>query len=170
MSKTNMEETTIVVLFKNYEDLECDEREIAADFQREWDEANAAFDLVRKTILADETMLAKRDVPAYEPPPGLRHLKNPKSRAALDALDPGLCEKLDALVADAAATHAEHVRLKRTLDIEFAKRQAVQTMKAAHQAALGKHSERMFGFGKLAKRSVRFASAQASKNYGPAAS
>jgi len=160
-------ETNIVVLFKTFEDLQRDEDEIVADFQREWDDANAAFDLTYKTITADEAALTKWAAPAYEPPP--HFLKNPQRRAALNALDSKLCAKLDAMYSNMVALAATQANLKKEISIELTKREAVTTLDNARKAALAKCNERMFGLGALARRSRRFASAQVGKSYGAGA-
>jgi hypothetical protein len=66
---------------------------------------------------------------------------------------------------------AEAARLKSKCNgsIAVANSGAMVTLVTSLKAAVEKRNTRLFGFGALAKRSQRFASARASENYGPGA-
>ena len=160
---TEIDREKIVVLFKTFEDLHRDEEAILADFEKDWEGAFKVFEVARAAVLDDKAVLAK--VVDTTPSP-FDALKKSGRFAALKKLDPGLAATIDEMSAKFAVVVAEHNRLKKEIT---AGREAIKNLNCARRAAIIKRDERMFGFGALRRRSQRFASAHARKNYGPAA-
>jgi hypothetical protein len=159
-----MREDKIVPLFRTYEQLEQDEIDIAADYEKEWEEVFKVFDLTRTALLAEENVLAKS---VDRTPGAFADLKKLKWYVALKKLDPSLAAQVDEVASKFAILEAENRRLAKNLKLELAKRQAVETLKKAQNAANNKRSERLYGLGSIAKRSVRFAAAHERRNPGP---
>jgi hypothetical protein len=161
-----MREEKIVPLFLTYEQLEQDEINIAADYQKEWDGAWKSFDVTRTALLAEENVLEKS---VDRTPGAFANLKREKWYGALKKLDPSLAAQVDEVASRFAILEAENRRLAKNHKLELAKRKAVETLRNAQNAANDKRSERLYGLGSIAKRSMRFAAAHERRNAGPGA-
>jgi hypothetical protein len=146
------EETKIVPLFKSFDELQADESAIAVDVECEWNEANQAYDAAMSNVAA-----LKRN------PPGDICATYTKTTAALNkfaSLDPANAATCYRMIQDLAALEKRRIGLEGDMAIERAEIDAARKLMDARKAVVDRRDERMFGFGKLARRSQRFATAQ----------
>jgi hypothetical protein len=152
----SIEEENVVVLFRTFDELASDEAKIIAEYHQEWEQAYKAYDAAQSAVAAS---LAK--VIPYDP-----HIS--KMFGALKKLAQEMPERrseIETMSADLTELAAGSATLKRRL----AEQQALTSLSRSLATAVTKRDERLYGFGALARRSQRFANAQARKSYGPAA-
>jgi hypothetical protein len=141
-----------VPIFKSFDQLQADETAIAVDVVREWNEANNAYDAAMSKVAA-----LKRN------PPGDISATYTKTIAALNKLarlDPANAATCYRMIQDLAALEKRRIVLEVDMAIERAELDAASKLMDARKAVVDRRDERMFGFGKLARRSQRFATAQ----------
>ena len=161
MSKTNIGETNIVPLFKSFDELQADESAIATDVERDWNAANAAYDDAMAKVAA-----LKKNPPGDISEAYAKTLSALKKMAKLDPSSASTCNKM---IQDIAALEIRRIDVAGKLAISQAEKDALANLIGSRKAAIEKRDERMFGHGALARRSQRFATAHANKNYGPGA-
>jgi hypothetical protein len=147
----NME--NVVVIFRTFEELQRDQDLILADFEKQWQDAWDAFEVARDALRAEDeggTLAKVIATPFFAA----------RTLAALTKFDPSLRAEIDELSSQFAKVAAEHHRLTKQHEV-------LQNLESARKAAIEKRDGRLYGFGKLARRSQRFASAHERKNYGP---
>jgi hypothetical protein len=145
-------EGKIVPIFKSFDGLQADETAIATDVVREWNEANAAFDDAMSKVAA----LKKN-------PPGDISAAYSSTITALKKLasqNPSTASTCRQMIVDLAALEKRRIEAVGETAIARAEIDAARKLVDARKAVLNKRDERMFGFGKLARRSQRFATAQ----------
>lgn len=126
-------------LFRSFEDLQRDEQRALQDFGKEWTGAFATFDLAG--IVVEKMKAALASAPTA---------KNDTSEIGV--------------------AHSEEVdRLRKAYDIEAARHNALAALVEKLKAAVERRNERLYGMTAVAKRSMRFASAQQRRYHGPAA-
>jgi hypothetical protein len=151
----------IVPLFRTFDELQANETAIAVDAVREWNEANQAYDAAMSKVAA----LKKN-------PPGDISEDYPRTIAALKKMatqNPSAASTCNSMIQDLAALEIHRIDLASKLAISQAETDALAQLGAARKAVIEKRDQRMFGFGALARRSQRFATAQLNKAYGPGA-
>jgi hypothetical protein len=152
MSKPMEEETNVVPLFRTFEELDHDEKQILADYHAEWEEAYKVYDAARAAIAADEAMLKKIDTtPVIDG-------RISAACAALAKAMPAQRSEIESIPSELAGLAAGAKLLKREFDIRFAERKALNTLAGSMKAAIAKRDDRLYGLGAIAKRSARFAS------------
>jgi hypothetical protein len=136
----------IVVLFKTFEELARDEEQIIADYHGEWAQAYKAYD-AQSAVAVPLAKVVTDDPRISVMFAALKKLAKqmPERRAEIETMSADLTE-----LAAGSAT------LKRRL----AEQQALTSLSRSLQTAVTKRNERLHGFGALAKRSQRFATAQ----------
>jgi hypothetical protein len=147
-----MTKDNVVPIFKTFDELQADESAIATDATREWNEANQAFDAAMSKVAA----LRKN-------PPGDISAAYTSTIAALKKLakqSPATASTCNSMIHDLAALEKRRIEFVGELAISRAETDALSKLIGARKAALEKRDRRMFGFGALAKRSQRFATAQ----------
>jgi len=153
-----MGETNVVPIFKTFDDLQADEQQILADLEREWNEANEVFD----SAMA-KTAVLKKDMPTDgDSSQGYhRAVAGLKALAKLNPSNASSCAKM---IADLTDIEMSHRAVAAEMQNRLAKKEALVGLLRARNAAVEKRDQRLFGFGALAKRSQRFATAQLNKN------
>ena len=149
-------------LFKSFDELQADESAIAIDCERDWNAANAAYD----DAMAKVAALKKN-------PPGDICEAYTGTLAALKKLskfNKSMASACSKMIQDIAAIEIHRIDLAGKLAISRAETDALSKLIGSRRAALEKRDRRMFGFGALARRSQRFATAQLNRNYGPGVS
>jgi hypothetical protein len=146
------EETKVVPIFKTFDELRADESAIATDTERQWNEANQAYDAAMSKVAA----LKKN-------PPGDISDGYTTTMAALKKLanlDPSTASTCAKMIQEIAALEIRRIDLAGELAIARAETSALSQLVAARKAVIEKRDQRLFGFRALAKRSQRFATAQ----------
>jgi hypothetical protein len=153
---------TIVPIFKTFDELQADETAIQEELVRSWNEANQNFDIAMERV----AWLKKN------PPGGDLSKAYTSTVAALKTfaeLRPSTAPFCTSLVKAVGAIETKRLDVEARMAISRAETDALATLIAARKAAIDRRDEGMFGFGKLARRSQRFATAQLNKAYGPGA-
>jgi hypothetical protein len=153
--------STVVPLFKTFDELQADESAIAVDVEREWNEANQAFDAAMSKVAA----LKKN-------PPGDISEAYTGTIAALQKMakqNPSTASTCATMIQDLAALEKRRIGLAGELAIARAETDALAKLIGTRKAVIEKRDRRMFGFGALAKRSQRFATAQMNRSPGATA-
>lgn len=156
-----MTEDNIVPIFKTFDELQADESAIVTDLEREWAEANQAYDAAMERVA-----MIKKAPPGDISEAYTGTVTALKKFAKLNPPSASTCHKI---IQDLAAIETHRIDLAGELAIARAENDAITKLIGARKAALNKRDERMFGFGALARRSQRFATAQLNKSYGPGA-
>jgi hypothetical protein len=145
-------EGNIVPIFKSFDELQADETAISVDVVREWNEANQVFDAAMSKVAA----LRKN-------PPGDISDAYSSTIAAIKKLakhNPSTASTCATMIQDIAAIEKRRIDFAGELAIARAETDALAQLIGARKAVIEKRDRLMFGFGKLAKRSQRFATAQ----------
>jgi hypothetical protein len=148
---TMIKESNIVPIFKTFDQLQSDETAIAVDVEREWNDANDAFD----AAMAKVARLKKA-------PPGDIGDDYNRTIAALKKFaqqNPSAASTCNSMIKELAAFEIRRIDVEGELAISRAETDALSRLVAARKAVIEKRDRRMFGHGALAKRSQRFATA-----------
>jgi hypothetical protein len=142
-------ELNVVPIFKTFDELQDDETAITVDVVREWNEANDAFDAAMAKVAA-----LKKNPPGDISAGYTRAVEGLKKLALLDPANASICYLI---IQDLAAFEKKRIVLEGEHAIELAEKSALAQLLDARKAVVEKRDERVFGFGKLARRSQRFA-------------
>jgi hypothetical protein len=144
----------IVPLFCTFEQMQDDEKKIIAEYVEDWNVAYKAFDAAEAALPTTEQALAK-----------ISHsqIAVPKSIVGTD-----LGRSFAEAVTELNKVSQQHRQLKADYSVTVAYAQAQAALVTALKTAVAKRNDRLYGLGAVAKRSLRFASADR-RSFGRAA-